>query len=112
MNPPKYRYADEVNDGNVPIQILDGQCEGLMLRYFKVILEEKDGGLFFDYDYEIVKNPDNIEVTKDVKDIFTSILISVMNEQIVDMPDDLDLLKESSDSEEHRNSNTAKSHIQ
>ena len=109
--PPKYRYVDEVKDGNIPIQIIDGKFEGIMVRYDKVILEERNENLYFDYDYDVLKNPDDIEITDELRDIFTSILVSVMDEQITNMPDDFDLLKEG-DSEEHRESNTTEPPIQ
>ena len=109
--PPKYRYVDEFPDGNIPVEIMDGQYEGIMVRYGKVVLEEKNDELVFDYDYEIVQNPDNIEMSEDLRDQFTAILVSVLDEQITNMPDDFDLLKEG-DSEEHRESNTPKPHIQ
>ena len=112
QNPPtpKFRYADEIPDGNVPIQIIDGKYEGIVVRYDKVVLVEKNEELHFDYDYEVIKNPNNIENAEEAKDIFTGILILVLNEQIADMPDDMDLLKEG-DSEEYRKSNTSKSII-
>jgi len=96
---------------HVPIQIIDGKYQGIVVRYDKVILEERNENLYFDYDYDVLKNPDDIEITDELRDILTSILVSVMDEQITDMPDDFDLLKEG-DSEEHRESNTPKPHIQ
>ena len=109
--PPKYRYADEIPGGHVPIQIIDGKYQGIVVRYDKVILEERNENLYFDYDYDVLKNPDDIEITDELRDIFTSFLVSVMDEQITNMPDDFDLLKEG-DSEEHRESNTTEPPIQ
>ena len=111
MTPPKYRYADEVSGGNVPIQIMDGKYEGIMLRYDKVVLREEGGGIHFDYEYEVTNNPDDIELDEDFRDVLTGILLSVLDEQITNIPDDLDLLKEG-DSEEHRESNTTEPPIQ
>jgi len=108
---PKYRYVDEITEGNVPIEIMDGKYKGLMLRYNHVILTEKNEELRFDYDYEIIKNPDEVEMNQELKDIFTSILVSVLDEQIYDMPADLDLLKEGN-GEKRREGNTSKSDIQ
>jgi hypothetical protein len=82
-----------------------------VLRYNRVVLEEKDGNLHFDYDYDIVKNPNDEEVTDELRDAFTGILLTVLEEQISAVPDDLDILKEVS-SEEHRVSDTSKSNIQ
>ena len=112
MVTPKYRYADEVSDGNVPIQIIDGKFEGIMLRYDKVVLRHEDDGIHFDYEYEIASNPDDIDITGgDFRDTLTAILLSVLDEQISNIPDDLDLLKEG-DSEEHRESDNSKSSLQ
>jgi hypothetical protein len=108
---PKYRYVDEITEGNVPIEIMDGKYKGLMLRYNHVVLVEKNEELHFDYDYEFVKNPDEVEMNQELQDIFTSILVSVLDEQIYDMPDDLDLLKEGN-GEKRRESHTSKSDIQ
>mgnify|MGYP003152964169 CR=1 FL=1 len=110
-NLPKYRYADEVTEGNVPVQIIDGKFEGIMVRYDKVILQEVNDELHFDYEYEIVRNPDNIEVCDELRDIITQIMVSVLEEQIADMPNDMDLLKEGT-SEEYRKSDTPESPVQ
>jgi len=111
MKVPEYRYADEITEGNVPIEITDGQYKGIMVRYDRVVLEEKDENLHFDYDYDIITNPNDEGVTEELRDVFTSILLSVLEEQITAVPDDLDILKEAS-SEEHRISNTSESDIQ
>ena len=111
IQPPKYRYADEVSGGNVPIQIMDGKYEGVMVRYDKVVLREEDDGLHFDFEYDVSDNPDEIELTEEFRDVLTAILISVLDEQITNIPDDLDLLKEG-DSEEHRESDTSESRVQ
>ena len=111
MKAPDYRYVDESTEGNVPIEITDGHYKGIVIRYDRVVLEEKDENLHFDYDYDIIENPNEEEVTEDLRDVFTNILLSVLEEQITDVPEDLDILKEAS-SEEHRVSNTSKSNIQ
>ena len=111
MTAPEYRYADEVTDGNVPIEITTGQYKGIMLRYNRVVLEEKDGNLHFDYDYDIVKNPNDLEETEELRNIFTGVLLNVLEEQISAVPDDLDILKEVGD-EKHRVSNTSESDLQ
>ena len=111
MKAPDYRYVDEMTEGNVPIEITDGQYKGIVLRYGRVVLEEKDDNLHFDYDYDIIENPNNEEVTQELHDVFTDILLSVLEEQISAVPEDLDILKEAS-SEEHRVSDTSKSDIQ
>tara|TARA_R100001443_G_C3307647_1_gene166921 strand:+ start:366 stop:701 length:336 start_codon:yes stop_codon:yes gene_type:complete len=111
MTAPKYRYADEITEGNVPVEITDGQYKGIMVRYDRVILEERDENLHFDYDYDIVQNPNDQEVTDDLHDVFTGILLRILEEQVMSVPDNLDILKEAS-SEEHRVSNTSKSNIQ
>tara|TARA_R110002012_G_scaffold10482_4_gene47939 strand:- start:506 stop:850 length:345 start_codon:yes stop_codon:yes gene_type:complete len=102
---PKFRYVDEILEGNIPIEIIDGDYKGIVVRYEKVVLVEKNKELHFDYDYDIITNPNNIEISQKAIDAFTGILISILNEQIADMPDDMDILKEG-DSEEHRESNT------
>ena len=111
MKAPDYRYVDESTEGNVPIEITDGQYKGIVIRYERVVLEEKEENLHFDYDYDIVENPNEEEVTDELRDVFTNILMSVLEEQISAVPEDLDILKEAS-SEEHRVSNTSKSDIQ
>tara|TARA_R100001463_G_scaffold15676_7_gene40853 strand:+ start:214 stop:552 length:339 start_codon:yes stop_codon:yes gene_type:complete len=112
MTAPKYRYADEVSDGNVPIQIMDGKFEGIMLRYDKVVLRDGDDGIHFDYEYDISSNPDDVDLSDpDFRDVLTAILLSVLDEQITNIPDDLDILKEG-DSEEHRESNTSEPTVQ
>jgi len=111
MKAPEYRYVDESTKGNVPIEITDGHYKGIVIRYDRVVLEEKDDNLHFDYDYDILENPNKEEVTEELRDVFTNILLSVLEEQITDVPEDLDILKEVS-SEEHRVSNTSKSDIQ
>ena len=111
MKVPDYRYVDEITEGNVPIEIPDGHYKGIVLRYDRVVLEEKDENLHFDYDYDIIENPNKEEVTEELRDVFTNILLSVLEEQITDVPEDLDILKEVS-SEEHRVSDTSKSNIQ
>tara|TARA_R110000796_G_scaffold47404_2_gene114026 strand:+ start:3784 stop:4119 length:336 start_codon:yes stop_codon:yes gene_type:complete len=111
MKAPDYRYVDESTEGNVPIEITDGQYKGIVIRYDRVVLEEKDENLHFDYDYDIVENPNEEEVTDELRDVFTNILMTVLEEQISTVPEDLDILKEAS-SEEHRVSNTSKSDIQ
>ena len=109
--PPKYRYVEEQEGGNLPLQIMDGKYEGLIVRYKKVMLEEKEDGMHFDYDYEILENPDNVEDNAELKKVLSSIMFSVMEEQIGIIPEDMDLLKEGN-SEEHRESNSSKSDIQ
>jgi|TARA_R110000796_G_scaffold149757_1_gene266585 hypothetical protein len=111
MKAPDYRYVDEITEGNVPIEITGGQYKGIVLRYDRVVLEEKDENLHFDYDYDIIENPNKEEVTEELRDVFTNILLSVLEEQITDVPEDLDILKEAS-SEEHRVGDTSKSDIQ
>ena len=111
MKAPDYRYVDEMTEGNVPIEITDVQYKGIVLRYGRVVLEEKDDNLHFDYDYDIIENPNNEEVTQELHDVFTDILLSVLEEQISAVPEDLDILKEAS-SEEHRVSDTSESDIQ
>ena len=78
MKAPDYRYVDEVTEGNVPIEITDGQYKGIVLRYGRVVLEEKDENLHFDYDYDIITNPNDEGVTEELRDVFTSILLSVL----------------------------------
>ena len=109
--PPKYRYVDEHQGGNVPLQIMDGKYEGIIVQYNKVMLEEKEDGIHFNYDYDILDNPDNFEENEELQNVLSSIMISVMEEQIGVVPDDMDLLKEGS-SEEHRESDSPKSNIQ
>jgi len=111
MKAPEYRYVDEITEGNVPIEITSGHYKGIVVRYDRVVLEEKDENLHFDYDYDIVKNPNDEEVTDELRDVFTGVLLSVLEEQISAVPDDLDILKGVS-SEKHRVSNTSKSNIQ
>tara|TARA_R100000315_G_C5229036_1_gene139980 strand:+ start:654 stop:989 length:336 start_codon:yes stop_codon:yes gene_type:complete len=111
MKVPEYRYADEITEGNVPIEITDGQYKGIMVRYDRVVLEERDENLHFDYDYDIITNPNDEEVTEDLRDVLTNILLSVLEEQITAVPDDLDILKEVGD-EKHRVSNTSESDLQ
>tara|TARA_X000001388_G_C2143841_1_gene89748 strand:- start:162 stop:497 length:336 start_codon:yes stop_codon:yes gene_type:complete len=111
MKAPDYRYVDESTEGNVPIEITDGHYKGIVIRYDRVVLEEKDDNLHFDYDYDIIENPNEEEVTDELRDVFTNILMSVLEEQISAVPEDLDILKEVS-GEEHRVSDTSKSDIQ
>ena len=112
MNPiPKYRYVEEQQGGNLPIQIIEGKYEGFILRYDKLILEEKDDEMYFNYDYEILNNPNNIEMDEELKKTLSSIIFSIVEEQIGISADDLNLLKEGK-SEEHRESDTSKSNIQ
>ena len=111
MKAPEYRYVDESTEGNVPIEIIDGHYKGIVIRYERVVLEEKEENLHFDYDYDIIENPNEEEVTDELRDVFTNILLSILEEQITDVPEDLDILKEAS-SEEHRVGDTSKSDIQ
>ena len=109
--PPKYRYVEEQEGGNLPLQIIDGKYEGLVVRYKKVMLEEKEDGMHFNYDYDILDNPDNFEDNEELKQVLSSIMFSVMEEQIGTIPQDMDLLKEGN-SEEYRESNPSKFDIQ
>ena len=84
MKVPDYSYVDEITEGNVPIEITDGHYKGIVLRYDRVVLEEKDENLHFDYDYDIIENPNKEEVTEELRDVFTNILLSVLEEQITD----------------------------
>jgi hypothetical protein len=111
MEAPNYRYVDEITEGNVPVEITDGQYKGIMVRYDRVTLEERDENLHFDYDYDIVQNPNDQEVTDDLHDVFTGILLRILEEQVKAVPDDLDILKEV-EIEKHRVSNTSESNIQ
>ena len=111
MESPNYRYVDEITEGNVPVEITDGQYKGIMVRYDRVTLEERDENLHFDYDYDIVQNPNDQEVTDDLHDVFTGILLRILEEQVKAVPDDLDILKEV-EIEKHRVSNTSESNIQ
>ena len=86
METPKYRYADEIVEGHTPIQIMDGSYEGMVLRYDRVFLEEKNEELHFNYDYDIIENPDNIEMCPDLRDVFTAILVSILSEQVGNVP--------------------------
>jgi len=112
MNPiPKYRYVEEHQGGNLPIQIIEGKYEGFILRYDKLMLEEKNDEMYFNYDYEVLNNPNNIELDEELKETLSSIIFSIVEEQIGISADDLNLLKEGK-SEEHRESDTSKSDIQ
>tara|TARA_R110002074_G_C12101446_1_gene625096 strand:+ start:151 stop:423 length:273 start_codon:yes stop_codon:yes gene_type:complete len=90
---------------------MDGTYEGIMVRYDKVVLREEDGGIHFDYEYKVADNPDDVELGEDLRDVLTSVLLSVLDEQITNIPDDLDILKEG-DSEEPRESNTSEPPVQ
>jgi hypothetical protein len=111
METPKYRYADEIVEGHTPIQIMDGPYEGMMLRYDRVFLEEKNEELHFNYDYDIIENPDNIEMCPDLRDVFTAILVSILSEQVGNVPEEAELLKEDT-SEEHGKSDTSEPSVQ
>ena len=110
---PKYRYVEEQSEGNLPIQIIDGKFEGIVVRYGKLYLEQREDEVRYDYDFDIIENPDNHEVDDDeLKEILGSIIFSILEEQLGNLPENMNLLSEDSDSEEHRESNTPKSDIQ
>tara|TARA_Y100001937_G_scaffold126034_1_gene194274 strand:- start:76 stop:432 length:357 start_codon:yes stop_codon:yes gene_type:complete len=111
MDVPKYRYVEESNEENMPIQIMDGTFEGIVVQYGRVFLEEKNGDLHFNYDYDIISNPDNIEMCPELKDAFTAILVSVIEEQVGNVPEDSEILKEDN-SEAYRESDTTESPVQ
>jgi len=111
MKTPKYRYVDEIPEGNTPIQIMDGPYEGMMLRYDRVFLEEKNEELHFNYDYDIMENPDDAEMCPDLRDVFTAILVSILSEQVGNVPEDTELLKEDT-IEEYGKSDTSEPSVQ
>ena len=111
MDVPKYRYVEESSEENMPIQIMDGPFEGIVVQYGKVFLEEKNEELHFNYDYDIISNPDNIEMSTELRDAFTAILVSIIEEQVGNVPEDSEILKEDT-SEEHRESDTTESSVQ
>tara|TARA_R110002012_G_scaffold233510_3_gene406706 strand:- start:4965 stop:5270 length:306 start_codon:yes stop_codon:yes gene_type:complete len=95
----KFRYVDEVNDGNVPIEIAEGNFIGLQFRFDGVYFEEKNEELHFNYDYDIIKNDDNYEENEDLKKIMNNILFQVLDEQMSLVGDNEELLKEGDDKE-------------
>ena len=90
----KFRYVDEVNDGNVPIEITDGDFSGIQFRFDGVYFEEKNEELHFNYDYDMIKNDDNHEENEDLKKVMNNILFQVLDEQMSLVGDDEELLKE------------------
>ena len=91
----KFRYVDESTEGNVPIEIMEGDFKGLQFMFDGVYFEEKDEELHFNYDYDIIKNDDNFEEDdEELKKVMNNILFQVLDEQLTIAGDDGELLKE------------------
>ena len=88
MKAPEYRYVDESTEGNVPIEITDGHYKGIVIRYERVVLEEKEENLHFDYDYDIIENPNNITEDQELINFLGDIVVDVLEEEIQELGDD------------------------
>ena len=90
-----YRYVDENDEGNLPIEITDGKFKGFQFRFDGVYFEEKDEELHFNYDYDIVKNDENFdEDDEELKKTMNNILFQVLEEQMSIVGEDEELFKE------------------
>lgn len=95
INNVKYRYIDEHEGDNIPIEITDGKFTGFQFTYGGVYFEEKDEELHFNYDYDTIRNDENFdENDEDLKKALNNILFQVLDEQLSIVGEDGDLLKE------------------
>ena len=92
-----YRYMDEIDDGNVPIEITEGEFKGMQFRFDGVYFEEKNEELHFNYDYDII-NDGEFEESEELNKVLNNILFQVLDEQLSIAGDD-ELLKEGDDKE-------------
>ncbi len=91
-----YRYMDENTDGNVPIEITEGEYTGLQFRFDGVYFEEKDEELHFNYDYDII-NEQEFNESEELNKVLNNILFQVLDEQLSIAGEDGELLKEGDD---------------
>jgi len=100
-----YRYMDENTDGNVPIEITEGEYTGLQFRFDGVYFEEKDEELHFNYDYDIINEQEFnesdasgfINESEELNKVLNNILFQVLDEQLSIAGEDGELLKEGDD---------------
>ena len=84
---------DENTDGNVPIEITEGEYTGLQFRFDGVYFEEKDEELHFNYDYDIINEQEFNE--SDASGFINE--SQVLDEQLSIAGEDGELLKEGDD---------------
>ena len=100
-----YRYMDENTNGNVPIEITEGEYTGLQFRFDGVYFEEKDEELHFNYDYDIINEQEFnesdasgfINESEELNKVLNNILFQVLDEQLSIAGEDGELLKEGDD---------------
>ena len=97
-----YRYMDENTDGNVPIEITEGEYTGLQFRFDGVYFEEKDEELHFNYDYDII-NEQEFNESEELNKVLNNILFQVLDEQLSIAGEDGELLKEGDDKKSSTN---------
>jgi len=85
----KYAFVQKEGDDFTCIKLLEDKYEGVIYKYGKVKFGEKenpDGTLPMIFDYDIVKNPNNLEVAddEDFMEYIGDILIELMEKQLQD----------------------------
>ena len=82
----KYVFAQRAEDEFTCIKITEGKFKDVIYKYGKVGFapkENSDGALPMKFDYDIMKNPNNVDVDKqDFINFIGDILIDLLDEQI------------------------------
>jgi len=96
---PEYKFKEELYDSKdtCPIEILEGEFQGIIYKYGKISLNETENGeLNVNMDIDVIKAPDgfdqqNKEFTQTIGEIFVDIVEKnvVADQQPVDLEDDV-----------------------
>lgn len=96
---PEYKFKEELYDSKdtCPIEILEGEFQGIIYKYGKISLNETENGeLNVNMDVDVIKSPDgfdqqNKEFTHTIGEIFVDIVEKnvVADQQPVDLEDDV-----------------------
>jgi hypothetical protein len=96
---PEYKFKEELYDSKdtCPIEILEGEFQGIIYKYGKISLNETENGeLNVNMDVDVIKSPDgfdqqNKEFTQTIGEIFVDIVEKnvVADQQPVDLEDDV-----------------------
>ena len=96
---PEYKFKEELYDSKdtCPIEILEGEFQGIIYKYGKISLNETENGeLNVNMDVDVIKSPDgfdqqNKDFTQTIGEIFVDIVEKnvVADQQPVDLEDDV-----------------------
>jgi len=85
----RYAFVQKEGDDFTCIKLLEDKYEGVIYKYGKVAFgqnENPDGTLPMKFDYDIIRNPNNLEVAddEDFMEYIGDILLEIMEQQLKD----------------------------